>query len=192
MTEALIALLLATIAVATAKRMRRIEKRLWLTDPAHHRDRLHVMRKIDEVPDGEFKRMYRVDRSTFNSILQKIRPRIERRMPRRAHTRCHALPPKLMLAVALRFLVGGSYLDITFGYEISRYARPRRDTAAAPRALGSLRLAPVHPLIPTAATLTCADPRRRAAPASIARSMRSLMQSTLSTCSTLIPRTRTR
>ena len=55
-------------------------------------------------------------------LLSKIRPRIEYKNPSVQHTcddNCDHIDPVLQLAVTLRLLAGGSYLDICFGYHIS-------------------------------------------------------------------------
>ncbi|KAG8464368.1 hypothetical protein KFE25_003431 [Diacronema lutheri] len=114
------ALLLVIISIVAARNARKLARRKMLTGPARFRDRLQAMRKLGELPAKEFKRMFRVDRTTFTAVLNKISPRLERRMPNKAHARGSALPVELMLACALRFLAGGSYLDICFGLEMSR------------------------------------------------------------------------
>jgi len=129
---AVVGMVLTLLATVAAHDVLMIRRRRRLTGKARFRDRLHAMRKMDEIPEKEFKRMFRLDLQTFQAVLKKIERRLERPMPERAKARGDALPPKLMLACALRFLAGGSYLDICFGLEISRCSRRGADNARPP------------------------------------------------------------
>ena len=126
--------------------------------------------------------MFRVDRAMFNAIMmRKIHPRIRRTMPRRAKARGTALPPKLMLACTLRYLAGGSYLDITLGWQVSRW-----DGACARVRARARTIAPAL----TLASRACSDSTRVAGRHSIARSTTSWTPSMRSTRSTSTPQTR--
>ena len=70
--------------------------------------------KLNEHPT--FIRMYRLCGDDFDVVLHLIQDKL---MPRRAGGK-HIIPPIIKLAVALRFLAGGSYLDLSFGYKIPR------------------------------------------------------------------------
>jgi hypothetical protein len=63
-----------------------------------------------------FSRMYRLSVKSFDTLLHTISEQLK---PLRAGGR-NVIPPLIKLAVALRFLAGGSYLDLSFGYKIPR------------------------------------------------------------------------
>jgi len=193
--DAAMALLLVIISIVATRNARKLEWRERPTGRIHSRDRLHVLRKLDELPEKEFKRIFRVERATFDVILKKISHRIERRMPSRAHARGPALPPVLMLACALRFLAGGLHCDICFKWEISRCVSAR--AARAPRgrdyerlhlsALGTLFGSPEPSRDDVRAFLAPPTPCARsrcAGPACTARSTMSWMRSMPSSRST--------
>jgi len=150
---------------------RELERLRQLTGPASC-NRLHASRTIDDRFANNFKRMFRIDRATSDAILQNISHRLEHRMPNKAHRRWHVLPPKLMLAFALRFLVSGSCLDICSCFEMSLRA-PR---TPRPRACTAVRRAPFcSPSRTRARLFACfiARSHDRAAPAPTVRSMTS-------------------
>ena len=85
------------------------------------RDRASVKLKIMSMNPAYFKRQYRLDRSTFMELLSLITPDIEH--TDEGHlmgTRSSGsiIEPLIMLAITLRMLAGGSYLDIAFGYNV--------------------------------------------------------------------------
>jgi hypothetical protein len=88
--------------------------------PNRHRERGWALRQMDEMPDELFRRMFRLDRATFDShvILLKnhMRPLNEQKA---INSSGSAISVKTRLAVSLRWLAGGSYLDICFAFAIS-------------------------------------------------------------------------
>jgi hypothetical protein len=88
--------------------------------PNRHRERGWALRQMDELPDELFRRMFRLDRATFDAhvILLKdhMRPRNEQKA---INSSGSAISFKTRLAVSLRWLAGGSYLDICFAFAIS-------------------------------------------------------------------------
>jgi hypothetical protein len=61
--------------------------------------------RVDSLTSAEFTRRYRIDLEGFNDILEKIRPALE-------SGSCKSVPPELKLSMALRWVAGGSYLDV--------------------------------------------------------------------------------
>ena len=61
-----------------------------------------------------FKKMYRLHVDDFFALLNRIAPLITRTLKHRRRS----VPVILKLAVSLRWLAGGSYLDLSFGYEL--------------------------------------------------------------------------
>ena len=90
--------------------------------PRSNNERLSVKLKIMSMNPAYFKRSYRLDRVDFMDLLSSIRPRIQYKNPLGTHecsNECEHVDPLIQLAVTLRMLAGGSYLDICFGYHIS-------------------------------------------------------------------------
>lgn len=112
-------------AVAVTKqhwKKKKIFKRLRMGNLA--RDRETVQQEIDQLPHNVFKQMFRIDRTTFEEILRKIEPFVEaptnESMSRRQVSGCRGslISTRMKLYCALRFLAGGSYLDICFGFKV--------------------------------------------------------------------------
>ena len=78
------------------------------------RSRSLVLEKISRMCDALFQKHYRLHREDFESILTSVQPILARKLPAYGEN----LSPRLLLHAALRFLAGGSYLDIGFGYEL--------------------------------------------------------------------------
>eukprot|EP00808_Paulinella_micropora_P023552 g82272.t1 len=66
--------------------------------------------RVDSFTHRGFKRRYRLSKQQFDDILSLLRPELEVAC---AKTHSYAVvPPELQLSMTLRFLAGGSYLDI--------------------------------------------------------------------------------
>ena len=90
-------------------------------DRAGNERRCHTfgVEQMDLLQDGTFKKMFRVDRLTFYDILERITPFMWQRDETKAHNSSgSSIPVKTRLAVSLRWLAGGSYLDICFAWGI--------------------------------------------------------------------------
>ena len=74
---------------------------------------------MDRLEDPLFKRMFRVDRETFYFILEKIQVHFTSNEEKA--TNCSGQPVllKTRLAVSLRWLAGGSYLDLCFAWGVA-------------------------------------------------------------------------
>jgi hypothetical protein len=89
--------------------------------PNVRRDRLVVKEKIESLSPRDFKRNYRLDRKSFNDLLRLIASDLEisaRGKISATNSSGDSIPPMIQLAIALRLLAGGSYLDIAFGYNV--------------------------------------------------------------------------
>ncbi len=60
----------------------------------------------------EFKRRYRMNEETFNSIVERIREDIRDTHTGNLRSVNGEISPEIKLSMALRFLAGGSYMDI--------------------------------------------------------------------------------
>jgi len=70
-------------------------------------DRSNVMRDAMLLPDKEFKRYYRMDKSTFHFVLGRLRPHLETGDNHRGDE----ITPEVALLCVLTWLRGGSHLD---------------------------------------------------------------------------------
>ena len=87
--------------------------------PNERRDRWLVLQKIARMSDHFFKRYFRMDRATFRDLLETIAPQIARNEDKANNSSGSPIHPSIRLAIALRFLSGGSYLDLAFGFDVS-------------------------------------------------------------------------
>jgi hypothetical protein len=84
-------------------------------DFSHSRRRVRMVweDRIASLTTNEFKRTYRMSLEVFNFVLERIRHRLTGKAAKKARKDTHGpVPPELLLSMALRFLAGGSYLDI--------------------------------------------------------------------------------
>ena len=72
-----------------------------------------ILTMRDEKPNL-FTRMYRLSPSSFDKVLAIIKPQL---LPRKK-TAKYFVPPLIKLCLGLRVLAGGSYLDLSFGYDV--------------------------------------------------------------------------
>ena len=82
--------------------------------PNVSRNRWRILQKIAHMSDAFFKRYFRLDRESFYSLLETIEPRISRNTTRALNSSGSHVLPAIKLALALRFLAGGIYLDLAF------------------------------------------------------------------------------
>jgi DDE superfamily endonuclease len=77
------------------------------------RDRTALVAKIKALREsGKFKRMYRLHEYDFDRVVSLITPIMQKRVL------STSVPVIVKLAVTLRFLAGGIYLDLCFGYDL--------------------------------------------------------------------------
>ena len=105
----------AVAAVVATMKLDRVRARAE-RGPNVQRDRSAVKLKILTMKDKTFKRNYRLDRPTFMKMLSQISEDLSP-SPGQLSDKAN-IDPLIMLAATLRFLAGGSYLDIAFGYDI--------------------------------------------------------------------------
>jgi hypothetical protein len=84
------------------------------------RNRGFALAQMDQLDDTTFKRMFRVDRRTFDEILDIITPLMEQRNSAKAtNSSGSPIMPKTRLAVTLRWLAGGSHIDLCFAWGVA-------------------------------------------------------------------------
>lgn len=75
---------------------------------------------MDRIDPSLFKRMFRVDRCTFDEVLGRIAPHMRCRNEAKAENSSGApIVLKTRLAVTLRWLAGASYLDLCFAWGVA-------------------------------------------------------------------------
>jgi hypothetical protein len=75
---------------------------------------------MDALSDCSFKKMFRIDRETFDAILICITPFVKVPNETKAfNSSGGSIPLKTKLAVTLRWLAGGSYLDLCFAWGVA-------------------------------------------------------------------------
>jgi hypothetical protein len=76
-----------------------------------------VVDKINHLKEHKgvlFTRMYRLSPASFDKVLRIIEPKLH---PKKK-TGSYFVPPVVKLCLGLRVLAGGSYLDLSFGYDV--------------------------------------------------------------------------
>jgi hypothetical protein len=81
----------------------------------HHPNQGYAVEEMDRLDPAIFKRMFRVDRASFSVILELIEPFMEKQNEQKAmNSSGCVISMKMQLAVTLRWLAGGSHLDMSF------------------------------------------------------------------------------
>jgi len=81
-------------------------------------------KRVDSLYDHEFKRFYRTPRGLFHGnhrtqgIANRLRSRLERHSKHASTLRGGAVVAEMKLGIALRYLSGGSYLDIAMTHGV--------------------------------------------------------------------------
>ncbi len=83
------------------------------------RNRGYALQEMDHLDPRTFKRIFRVNRATFDELLELVAPLIlhcdAQKAVNSSGTPIHL---KTRLAVTLRWLAGGSYVDLCFAFGI--------------------------------------------------------------------------
>jgi len=87
------------------------------------RDRGYALMEASLLSDSDFKIMFRMSRSAFANLLRHISPFMPEGVERMANISSgSAISNETKLYCTLRWLGGGSYLDITFAFGVSKAA----------------------------------------------------------------------
>jgi hypothetical protein len=90
------------------------------TQANRKRERGWALRQMDEMPESLFKRMFRLDRVTFDKVLNLLEDHMVKKNAQKAiNSSGSVISIKAKFAMTLRWLAGGSYLDICFAFAIS-------------------------------------------------------------------------
>jgi hypothetical protein len=86
----------------------------------HKRRRGFALEEMDLLDGNTFKKMFRLDRATFDEVLERILPHMRTRNDTKAANSSGApIVLKTRLAVSLRWLAGASYLDLCFAWGLA-------------------------------------------------------------------------
>ena len=77
---------------------------------------------MDGLDPSVFKRMFRVDREMFDFILSKVEPLLSVANIKACNSSGVPITSRTRLVVTLRWLAGGSYLDLCFAWGIGLLA----------------------------------------------------------------------
>lgn len=108
-------IVLKIIAVVVGDIVAKESSRKWFTS----RPTFDFYEHCAKIPNDYFKRLYRVTKEQFFALVDLIAPRVQRKQ-RVDGDRYPAVCPEVILAITLRTLAGGSYLDICWPYNIAR------------------------------------------------------------------------
>jgi hypothetical protein len=85
-----------------------------------HRNRQHALSEMNALSDREFKMMFRLSRSAFDNLLEMLYSNYSDPDDMRAKASSGSnIILRTRLAVTLRWLAGGNYLDICFAFGIA-------------------------------------------------------------------------
>eukprot|EP00981_Chlorochromonas_danica_P014836 scaffold9059_cov170-Ochromonas_danica.AAC.2 len=91
------------------------------TQPNHHRDRGYALTEVNHLSDAMFSTMFRMDRAAFASLLRLVSPFLPDIDEHMAIVSSGSYITKATkLYATLRYLAGGSYIDICFVWGISK------------------------------------------------------------------------
>ena len=86
--------------------------------PNVHRDRFGAMLDMIHLTDRQFHARFRMSRMRYGALLDTIRHELERDEKEAIRSSGDPVFPYLQLAIGLRYLAGGSYLDIADAYKV--------------------------------------------------------------------------
>ena len=85
-----------------------------------HRNRGFALNEFHELDDETFKKMFRLDRFTFDDLADQLNPIIKRDAKQAENSSGQPISVCTRLAVTLRWLAGGSYIDLCFAWGLSK------------------------------------------------------------------------
>lgn len=89
-------------------------------EPRNWRELVQWEKTVEFLTPREFQRYYRLtDYALFSRTAERIDPHLSRRSKHASSLRGGCVPTKLKLAVTLRILAGGSYLDVALCHGVS-------------------------------------------------------------------------
>lgn len=86
----------------------------------YHRNRGYALEEFDRLPDAIFLKMFRIDRETFLLLEQNLDRVLKKNEMKAKASSGSVISTRTRLAVTLRWLAGGIYLDLCFAWGISK------------------------------------------------------------------------
>ncbi len=77
------------------------------------RDRMYGLKVMEELSQREFQRMFRLSRTAFAKLVELVTPLLSKNEAQAKKSSGSCISVVTKLAVTLRWLAGGSYLDIS-------------------------------------------------------------------------------
>ena len=91
---------------------KQLRKRRYAKARNRIRDRKRGLRDMDELSEPEFRRMFRMSRTVFNKLLRRLRRALSVDRQKAINSSGSYISPRTRLAATIRWLAGGSHLDI--------------------------------------------------------------------------------
>jgi hypothetical protein len=85
-----------------------------------HRNRGFAVGEMEYLSDRQYKEMFRVDRSAFDWLVEDLDTFLRRNEVKANNSSGSCIPTSTKLAVTLRWLAGGSHIDLCFAWGISK------------------------------------------------------------------------
>ena len=88
--------------------------------PRHHkRDRGYALKEMDHLSDATFHRMFRMSRTSFLELQERIHPDLQFNDQKATNAAGSPISTRTRLAMTLRWLAGGIYIDICFAFGVA-------------------------------------------------------------------------
>jgi hypothetical protein len=100
--------------------IRRRRKALYSRGASIRRTRLCLSTVVRDLIESEFRRVFRMQKSAFISLLEVLLPDLQRDAAMALRSSGGCIDSEIRLALTLRILAGGSYLDSMILFGISR------------------------------------------------------------------------
>lgn len=85
-----------------------------------HRNRGFAVEEMEYLTDRQFKEMFRIDRAAFDWLSEELDPLLRRNEAKAKNSSGSAISTVIRLAVTLRWLAGGSHIDLCFAWGVSK------------------------------------------------------------------------
>ena len=131
MSNSQLQILIQKLALKALKKKRKLcqkfPKKIRARCGYFERNRQYCFQIIRNMTEKEFARMFRMSRAAFSELLKKVEPRLRKDIKYANRSSHSPITPVTKLLATIRWLAGGSYLDIAafFGFSPSCFFHPR-------------------------------------------------------------------
>ena len=113
-----------TAMASSNRKVRRAVMKTWRKNRRkpknRHRNRGFALDEMELLTDSQFKEMFRIDKNTFDWLEEEIDPFLRRDEVKAKASSGTAITTRTRLAITLRWLAGGSHIDLCFAWGISK------------------------------------------------------------------------